>query len=109
MSLQEAMARGSTLRPYDLPINIKMRRILGEYIRRNYQNKFYAKSQNLVPVLTHAYDEALKDVVVLVMPTVSELPGRLPTLNSTAKGRPNGTGVSEQIYIRIRISEYVCV
>lgn len=80
------MARGSTLRPYDLPINLKMRRILGEYIRRNYQNKFYARSQNLVPVLKKAYDDALKEVDVLVMPTLSKTAGDLPTTGSTAKG-----------------------
>ncbi|XP_033746011.1 amidase-like [Pecten maximus] len=87
VSLQEAMARGSTLRPYDLPINLKMRRILGEYMRRNYQNKFYARSQNLVPVLKKAYDDALKDVDVLVMPTLSKTAGDLPTTDSSAQER----------------------
>ncbi|XP_060081369.1 amidase-like [Ylistrum balloti] len=87
VTLQEAMARGSTLRPYDLPINLKMRRILGEYMRRNYQNKFYARSQNLVPVLKKAYDDALKDVDVLVMPTMSKTAESLPFTESTAKER----------------------
>ncbi|XP_021343921.1 uncharacterized protein LOC110443824 [Mizuhopecten yessoensis] len=87
VSLQEAMTRGSSLRPYDLPINLKMRRILGEHMRRNYQNKFYARSQSLVPVLKKAYDDALKDVDVLIMPTLSKTAGNLPTAKSTAKER----------------------
>lgn len=86
VSLQEAIARGTHLRPFDLPINIKVRWILAEYLKRNYQNKFYAKAQNLVPALRQAYDTALKDVDVLVMPTMFRTADPLPTKDSSVKG-----------------------
>jgi amidase len=43
--------------------------LLGQYMADNYYGRYYAKAQNLVPVLTKAYDDALKKVDILVMPT----------------------------------------
>lgn len=79
-SMQEAFTRGYGLRPYDLPCTVKMTTMFGEYIRKNYQNKFYAKAQNLVPVIKNAYDSVLNKYDVLVMPTMKRPPNKLPTV-----------------------------
>jgi len=47
----------------------KMQLIAGELSRRNYNGRVYARAQNVRPTFIKAYDTALKDVDVLVMPT----------------------------------------
>jgi amidase len=47
----------------------KMSLIAGEISRRNYNGRVYAKAQNVRPTYIKAYDTALMDVDVLVMPT----------------------------------------
>ncbi|MBF0527797.1 MAG: amidase [Deltaproteobacteria bacterium] len=44
--------------------------LLGQYMADKYYGRYYAKGQNLVPVLRAAYDKALEDVDLLIMPTV---------------------------------------
>ncbi|KAJ8301893.1 hypothetical protein KUTeg_020880 [Tegillarca granosa] len=79
LSMQEALARGYNLRPQDFSITVKLASVFSEYMKRNYQNKFYAKCQNLGSMLTQAYDEALQECNVLVMPTLPQKPLDLPT------------------------------
>ena len=43
--------------------------LLGQYMADKYYGRFYGKAQNLVPILRKAYDDALKKVDILVMPT----------------------------------------
>ena len=47
----------------------KMSLIAAELSRRNYHGRVYAKAQNVRPTYIKAYDTALADVDVLVMPT----------------------------------------
>src|SRR5919201_1593330 len=47
----------------------KLALIAGELSRRNYHGRVYAKAQNVRPAYIKAYDAALADVDVLVMPT----------------------------------------
>src|SRR2546427_5051506 len=47
----------------------KLSLIAPELSRRNYQGRVYAKAQNVRPAYIKAYDAALADVDVLVMPT----------------------------------------
>ena len=47
----------------------KLSLIVGELSRRNYHGRVYAKAQNVRPAYIKAYDTALADVDVLVMPT----------------------------------------
>src|SRR4029453_2269112 len=47
----------------------KLSLIAGEMTRRNYHGGVYAKAQNVRPTYIKAYDAALADVDVLVMPT----------------------------------------
>lgn len=43
--------------------------LLGHYMTERYQGRYYAKAQNQVRLLRDAYDQALKEVDLLVMPT----------------------------------------
>ena len=43
--------------------------LLGQYMANKYYGRYYAKAQNLVPVLREAYDNVLKEVDILIMPT----------------------------------------
>eukprot|EP00057_Strongylocentrotus_purpuratus_P004679 XP_003729228.1 PREDICTED: glutamyl-tRNA(Gln) amidotransferase subunit A, chloroplastic/mitochondrial [Strongylocentrotus purpuratus] len=66
-------------RPNDASHRTKLTRLLGEYLKKNYQGRFYAKGRNLVLALRHAYDRALQEVDILAMPTVSYTASKLPT------------------------------
>ena len=44
--------------------------LLGQYMMDKYFGRYYAKAQNLVPVLTKGYDDALAKYDLLVMPTI---------------------------------------
>ena len=57
-------ARADVLAP-----RTKLSLIAGEFSRRNYHGGVYAKAQNVRPAYIEAYDAALADVDVLVMPT----------------------------------------
>jgi amidase len=71
-----ASALGPGLREHaqDLSAQMKITLVLGSYLRREYSAALYAKAQNLRPWQTRAYDRALADVDVLLMPTVPGLP-----------------------------------
>jgi amidase len=44
--------------------------LLGQYMMDKYFGRYYAKAQNLVPVLTKGYDDSLAKYDLLVMPTI---------------------------------------
>jgi amidase len=50
----------------------KLSYIAAEFSRRNYYGRVYAKAQNVRPAFVRAYDAALADVDILVMPTCVE-------------------------------------
>src|SRR5207302_9043607 len=58
------------VRANDLSETVKLVALLGQYMQDNYQGRYYAKAQNLARVLRAAYDEPLKDVDFLLMPTL---------------------------------------
>ena len=66
----DAVARGVAARPNDLPPTVKLVMLTGEYMKRYYHGRYYAKAQNLRPALVRAYDDVLAEYDVLVMPTV---------------------------------------
>ncbi|HKY93854.1 MAG TPA: amidase [Kiloniellales bacterium] len=70
VSLLDAWARGWHSRPNDLPETAKMVLFMGEYLKRYYHGRFYAKSQNLRRKLRAAYDAVLAEHDVLAMPTI---------------------------------------
>jgi amidase len=77
-SLVDAFARGRHARVNDLADTVKLSMLLGEYLRRTYGGRHYAKGQNLARSLRAAYDAGLDEADVLVMPTLPLLPTPLP-------------------------------
>jgi amidase len=69
VAMLDGLARGLAERPGALSETAKMFLMLGQYMREQYHGRYYAKARNLVRSLTAAYDSALKDADLLVMPT----------------------------------------
>jgi amidase len=70
LSMQEAFARGMATRINDASETVKLVLLLGEYLHRNYHNRYHSKAQNLRVLLRDAYERAFADVDVLAMPTI---------------------------------------
>ncbi|SDR56431.1 amidase [Rhizobiales bacterium GAS191] len=70
VSLQEAFARGFATRLNDASETVKLVLLTGEYLHRNYHNRYHSKAQNQRVLLRQAYTDALKDVDMLAMPTI---------------------------------------
>jgi amidase len=77
-SLLDNYAQGLKTRFNDLSETVKLVALLGEYMHRNYGGRHYAKGQNLAHMLRQAYDGALEQVDVLVMPTLPLRPTLIP-------------------------------
>src|SRR5262249_28964384 len=82
-SLLDFYGRSRRVRANDLSETVKLVVLLGQYMQDNYQGRYYAKAQNLSPVLAAAYDEALKQVDLLVMPTLPLKATLLPQPNAS--------------------------
>ena len=82
-SLLDAVARGRDSRPDDLSETVKMVILLGRYMQENYHGRYYAKAQNLARELKKAYDLALSDYDILLMPTLPMKATRIPTANAS--------------------------
>jgi amidase len=78
ISLLEAAARGRRTRANDLPETVKLVVLLGCYMQDHYHGRYYAKAQNLARSLTAAYDSALRDCDLLVMPTLPLKATKIP-------------------------------
>jgi len=57
-------------RANDLSDSLKISMFAGEYFIKHYGGRYYAKAQNLSRQLCAAYDDALSDVDLLLMPTL---------------------------------------
>ncbi len=68
-SLLDAYARGRITRGRDLSPTVKLTILIGQYMQDVYHGRYYAKAQNLARLLQDAYDQALREADVLVMPT----------------------------------------
>ena len=77
-SLLDAYARGRLTRQDDLSETVKLFTMLGCYMQDKYHGRYYAKAQNLVRSLTAAYDAALRDCDLLVMPTLPLKATKIP-------------------------------
>jgi amidase len=69
-SLLDAYARGWHARPNDMSETVKLVLFLGEYMKRYYHGRYYAKAQNLKRSLRQAYDQVLETHDVIAMPTI---------------------------------------
>ncbi len=70
VGLLDSYARGRLTRANDLSETTKLVMLLGQYMEDNYHGRYYAKAQNLAWKLREAYDAALKDYDLLLMPTM---------------------------------------
>jgi amidase len=68
-NLGEAIARGMASKPNDVPYQVLSVLLTGEFARRAYYGRYYAKAQNIRRTLVAAYDEALSRYDILAMPT----------------------------------------
>jgi amidase len=82
-SLLDAYARGRLTRADDLSDTVKLVILAGQYLQDAYHGRYYAKGQNLGRILTAAYDDALRDVDLLAMPTIPMRTTRLPAPDAT--------------------------
>ena len=82
-SLLDVFARGRITRANDLSETTKMVFLLGQYMQDKYHGRFYAKAQNLARSLKAAYDAALNDVDLLLMPTLPMKATRIPKPDCT--------------------------
>ena len=68
-SLAEAINRGRRAQGNDLPPTVKLVMLLGSYMNENQGGRMYGRAQNIRRDLGQAYDDALENYDVLVMPT----------------------------------------
>ncbi len=69
---------GWKARADELSESLKITMVLGEYFIKHYRGHYYAKAQNLSRQLCKAYDDALQDCDLLLMPTLPVTAGKLP-------------------------------
>ncbi len=86
-SLLDAFARGRRARADDLHETVKMTVLLGQYLQDAYHGRYYAKAQNLARTLTAAYDAALEEVDLLLMPTMPRTAAPLPAPEASVEER----------------------
>ncbi len=65
-------------RANDVPDTVKLVVLAGRWVRQRTGGRYYAKAQNQARALRAAYDAALHDVDLLVMPTVGSVAPKLP-------------------------------
>src|SRR5918999_402082 len=68
-ALLDFYGRSRRTRGNDLSETVKLVVLLRQYMQDNYHGRYYAKGQNLARMLRAAYDEALRGVDLLLMPT----------------------------------------
>ena len=76
--LLEHASRAALTRQNDYPLTVKNVLLLGQYLKRHYHGTYYAKAQNQRGRLTAAYDAALREADVLLLPTIPHLPAPIP-------------------------------
>ncbi len=76
--LLDVFARGRLTRPNDLSETTKLVMLMGQYMEDNYHGRYYAKGQNLSRKLRNAYDAALRNYDVLLMPTLPMKATKIP-------------------------------
>src|SRR5216117_2962085 len=82
-SLLDFYGRSRRARAIDISETVKLVILLGQYMQDNYHGRYYAKAQNLARVLRGAYDAALVNVDLLLMPTLPLKATLLPAPNAS--------------------------
>ena len=77
-NLLDAAARGNRTRLNDISPTVKLVRLLGEYMNRNYHGRYYAKAQNVRHLVREAYGDVLGSYDLLAMPTIPNVATEIP-------------------------------
>jgi amidase len=80
-SLVDAYARGWRSRPNDMSETVKLVLLFGEYVKRFYHGRYYAKAQNLRRSLRQAYDNVLASYDLMLVPTIPFRATPIPSAN----------------------------
>ena len=78
--LISAMMRAVKTNAGDFSPTAKLGGIVGHYMREQYHGVFYARAQNMSRALTAAYDAALADADLLLMPTTPQTAHEMPAM-----------------------------
>lgn len=70
VSLLDVYARGRLTLADDLSETVKSTMLTGRYMQNHYHGRYYAKAQNLSRKLKKAYNEALEEYDLLLLPTL---------------------------------------
>lgn len=65
------LGKSAKAKANEFPDTIKSMILLGHYMVNHYQNRFYARAQNQVPILREAYNKAFQNYDILIMPTTA--------------------------------------
>jgi len=71
------------LKADELSETTKLVALTGQYMQDKYHGRYYAKAQNLGRVLQSAYNQALQEYDVLVMPTLPLQATKIPPANAS--------------------------
>ena len=99
-NLGEAIAKGMAAKSNDVPYQVLSVLLTGEYAKRAYYGRYYAKAQNIRRTLVAAYDEALKTYDILAMPTT-------PIRSTKQVGRD--AGIAESISSGFSMLRNTCI
>jgi len=89
----DGLHRGWRHRANELSETTKLFTLLGTYVREHHGSRFYGKAMNLTRQLTAAYDAALADYDLLLMPTTPMKAQPLPEAGRlTRSGRRTRDG-----------------
>jgi amidase len=83
-----AFASGRRRQAHRLPPTVKMQSLIGAWMHETYHGELYAKARNLAFSLGEAYDQALRQHDVLILPTLPMKATPLPA---------SGAGLGERI------------
>ena len=82
--LAQALGNGLRAQANELPPTVKLVLLIGSFMTENYSSTMYAKAQNQRRELRAAYDEALSQYDLLLMPTTP-----MPAHRNDAGGNPH--------------------
>ena len=83
--LAQALGQGIKAQANDLPPTVKLVLLVGTYMMEEYNGQMYAKAQNMRRDLRAAYDDALTQYDLLLMPTTP-----MPAHANDSEGTPQG-------------------
>jgi amidase len=89
VSVMKAFGEAKQNRADEMSDVMKVLTLLGEYLQTKYHGQYYAKAQNLAPALTEAYNAALSEFDILVMPSTPMKATPLPDADTPRDERWN--------------------